>query len=113
MAATDLGLQILADVPAFYYGTSPNKFFDYIASGLPVLTNYPGWLADLIEENRCGFTVLPGDAAAFADALETAAADRAALGKMGRNSRMLAERRFSRDELAEQFVDWLEAAARA
>lgn len=38
MAAADVGMQILANVPAFYYGTSPNKFFDYIASGLPVLT---------------------------------------------------------------------------
>jgi len=110
MAASDLGLQILANVPAFYYGTSPNKFFDYIAAGLPVLTNYPGWLADMVEENKCGFTVLPGDAVAFANALETAAADREALRKMGRNSRMLAEARFSRDDLAEQFVDWLEAA---
>ncbi|HBH37855.1 MAG TPA: glycosyltransferase WbuB, partial [Curvibacter sp.] len=42
MAATDVGMQILDNVPAFYYGTSPNKFFDYIAAGLPVLNNYPG-----------------------------------------------------------------------
>lgn len=26
MAATDVGLQVLSNVPAFYYGTSPNKF---------------------------------------------------------------------------------------
>ena len=26
-----------ATADAFYYGTSPNKFFDYIASGIPVL----------------------------------------------------------------------------
>ena len=44
MKSADLGLQILANVPAFYYGTSPNKFFDYIAAGLPVLNNYPGRL---------------------------------------------------------------------
>ncbi|WP_447503053.1 glycosyltransferase, partial [Acinetobacter pittii] len=37
MASADIGLQILANVPAFYYGTSPNKFFDYISAGLPVL----------------------------------------------------------------------------
>ena len=36
-ASADLGLQILRNVPAFYYGTSPNKFFDYLAAGLPVL----------------------------------------------------------------------------
>ena len=40
----DLGLMILKNIPAFYYGTSPNKFFDYISLGLPVLNNYPGWI---------------------------------------------------------------------
>src|SRR5690606_30388674 len=72
MAAADIGMQILANVPAFYYGTSPNKFFDYIAAGLPVLNNYPGWLADLIKEHSIGFVVPPGDPVAFADALEEA-----------------------------------------
>ncbi|NLZ18148.1 MAG: hypothetical protein GX087_10530 [Desulfobulbaceae bacterium] len=28
----------MANVSAFYYGTSPNKFIDYIAVGLSVLT---------------------------------------------------------------------------
>ncbi|MCH7491944.1 MAG: glycosyltransferase family 4 protein, partial [Gemmatimonadetes bacterium] len=41
----DAGMMILKNVPGLYYGTSPNKFFDYIACGLPVLNNYPGWLA--------------------------------------------------------------------
>lgn len=110
MAATDIGLQILADVPAFYYGTSPNKFFDYIAAGLPVLNNYPGWVAGLIEENGCGLAVPPRDPMAFADALEKAAADRAALKEMGKRGRRLAETTFARDRLADQFVDWLEKA---
>ena len=57
MASTDIGLQILANVPVFYYGTSLNKFFDYISAGLPVLNNYPGWLSELITENDCGFSV--------------------------------------------------------
>ena len=50
----DVGMMILKNLPAFYYGTSPNKFFDYIACGLPVLNNYPGWLADMIGEHGCG-----------------------------------------------------------
>ena len=53
--------------PAFYYGTSPNKFFDYISSGLAVLNNYPGWLADMIQENKLGIVVPPKDANAFAE----------------------------------------------
>lgn len=108
MAATDVGLQLLANVPAFYYGTSPNKFFDYISAGLPVLNNYPGWLAEMIEEHQCGFAVPPDDPAAFADALVRAADDRAALGPMGARGRALAERQFNRALLADRWVDTLE-----
>ena len=107
MAATDLGLQILANVPAFYYGTSPNKFFDYIAAGLPVLNNYPGWLAEMITEHRCGFAVPPDNPAAFADALEQAAADRDALKAMGQRGCALAETQFDRIKLADRWVDWV------
>jgi glycosyltransferase involved in cell wall biosynthesis len=110
MAATDLGLQVLANVPAFYFGTSPNKFFDYIAAGLPVLNNYPGWLADMISENSCGFAVIPDDAAAFADALEGAAADRNALKEMGQRGRKLAQDQFDRRLLADRWVEWVTGA---
>src|SRR5690606_35126317 len=112
MASTDIGLQLLANIPAFYYGTSPNKFFDYIAAGLPVLNNYPGWLSDMIKENKCGFSVAPDSPEAFADALEAASADREALRSMGSRARTLAERSFNREELSNQFVDWLESVIR-
>lgn len=107
MAATDLGLQILANVPAFYYGTSPNKFFDYISAGLPVLNNYPGWLAGMITEHCCGFVVPPDNPTAFADALEQASDDRITLKIMGQRSRALAENQFDRMKLADRWVDWV------
>lgn len=109
-AASDLGLQILDDVPAFYEGTSPNKFFDYLAAGLPVLINYPGWLAEVVEASRSGYAVPPRDPVAFADALVHAADNRSALKDMGRNARELGSRDFDRAILADRFVDWLEGA---
>ena len=107
MQDADIGLQILANVPAFYYGTSPNKFFDYIAAGLPVLNNYPGWLADMIAENDCGFVVPAGEPNAFADALIAASDDRSALKHKGSNARRLAETTFSREALAEKWIDFV------
>lgn len=112
MAATDLGLQVLANVPAFYYGTSPNKFFDYIAAGLPVLNNYPGWLSSMIAEHGCGFAVSPDNPRAFADALEQADADRAALKSMGERGRALAESAFARSMLADKWVNWVTGVVR-
>lgn len=107
MAASDVGLQVLANIPAFYYGTSPNKFFDYIAAGLPVINNYPGWVAEMIKEYQFGFAIAPDDPIAFADALERAAADRAALKLMGQRGLVLARSQFSRQFLADKWVDWV------
>lgn len=107
MASADVGLQILANVPAFYYGTSPNKFFDYLAAGLPVLTNYPGWVADLVEQAGAGFAVPPDRPEAFADALIGAAGDRAALKGRGEAAAALAAREFDRRVLAERWVGWV------
>jgi glycosyltransferase involved in cell wall biosynthesis len=108
VANADIGMMILENVPAFYYGTSPNKFFDYISSGLPVLNNYPGWLADIIQENNCGLVVPPNNSEAFANALITLADDRELAIVCGKNSRKLAESKFSRNELADKFVGFLE-----
>ena len=111
MRATDVGMQILANVPAFYYGTSPNKFFDYIAAGVPVLNNYPGWLAEMIESNGCGYAVPAADPAAFADALERAAAERDQLVVKGERGLELAEREFDQRVLSDKWARWVEGAA--
>lgn len=110
MAGADLGLQVLLNVPAFYFGTSPNKFFDYIAAGLPVLNNYPGWLAGLIVDNRAGFSVPPDDPAAFAEALISASQNRQLLAEKALNAYRLAKAHFSREVLSESWVTWVTEA---
>jgi len=107
----DVGLMILANVPAFYYGTSPNKFFDYISSGLPVLNNYPGWLADLITKHKCGIAVPPDDPDKFANSLMLLAEDPSRRREMAVNARRLAEQEFDRKKWADRFVKYLETVA--
>ncbi len=85
-----------------------NKFFDYISSGLPVLNNYPGWLAGLITEHDCGVAVPPENPEAFADALCRLADNPDLRKKYGKNARHLAEKFFSRQKLSTQFVNFLE-----
>lgn len=110
LRGANAGLMVLANVPAFYYGTSPNKFFDYIAIGLPVINNYPGWLAGIIAEQRCGIAVPPGDSLAFAKSLETLADNRQLARQMGHSARIVAERDFNRTGLGNRLVDFLEKA---
>jgi glycosyltransferase involved in cell wall biosynthesis len=83
---------------------SPNKLFDALAAGRPVLINVPGWLERLVEDNGCGRFVDPDRPEALADALEELAGAPDLCQDMGRNARALAEREFARDIL----VDCLE-----
>jgi glycosyltransferase involved in cell wall biosynthesis len=112
MSRADIGLMILANIPAFYYGTSPNKFFDYIASGLPVVNNYPGWLADMINENKCGIAVEPEKPEIFADAMIQMADHPELRKEYGENGRALAEKEFARDLLGAKFVEFLEKTSK-
>ncbi|MEZ5931564.1 MAG: glycosyltransferase family 4 protein [Alphaproteobacteria bacterium] len=113
MQRADAGLMVLANIEAFYHGTSPNKFFDYISNGLAVINNYPGWLAGLITEHEAGVAVPPENPEAFADALVRLADDPEATRAMGRRARKLAEQQFNRRDLADRFVDCLERVREA
>lgn len=108
MRGADIGLMTLQNVPEFYRGTSPNKFFDFIAAGKPVLNNYPGWLAEMISSRRCGLVVPPDDAEAFADALAYASTHRDEVLHMGQAAQQLAREEFDRDLLASRFCTLLE-----
>lgn len=107
ISRADVGLMVLANVPAFYYGTSPNKFFDYIASGLPVVNNYPGWLADMIKENNLGVVTEPDDPESLAEGIENVIDNNQLREEFGRNARAFAEQNFSRNDLGEKFESFL------
>ena len=79
---------------------SPNKMFDALAAGKPVLINVPGWLGETIENNQCGRCLDPHHPETLADALEELAAKPQLCKEMGKNARALAEREFDRNKLA-------------
>ena len=104
----DMGMQLLANNPSFYYGTSPNKFFDYLAAGKPVLNNYPGWVSDLILEYNCGIVINPQSEDDFFKKIEPLIDDRNILLKMSVNAIKLAQKMFDRDLLAEKMLQVLQ-----
>lgn len=99
MAASDLCLTILRDIPILRT-SSPNKFFDALAAGRPVLTNVRGWLQTLIDEEHCGLFATPGSPEALVERIVWADHHREQLAEMGRNARRVGETQFSRDDHA-------------
>ena len=81
LAALDVTLFAVRDVPVFRYGLSSNKLFDYLASGRPVVAAcaVPG---NPVSESGGGTCVPPESPQAVADAL----IDLATLGDAGRRA---------------------------
>lgn len=78
---------------------SPNKFFDGISAGKPVVTNVDGWLGRLVREAGCGIVSSAADPVTLADALATYADNPDRRVADGYSARKLAEERFSRKDL--------------
>jgi glycosyltransferase involved in cell wall biosynthesis len=110
VGASDVTLTVFAPNPALEVN-SPNKFFDSLAAGKPVVVNVDGWLRQLVEENAAGVYAPGGDAEALARALSTLARQRERLGEMGENARALAVREFARDLLTDRLAVTLEEIA--
>jgi glycosyltransferase involved in cell wall biosynthesis len=65
----------------------PNKLFEYMAAGLPVIaSNFPLW-RKLVEDSGCGVTCDPLDIKSIAATIQRVALDPAAAASMGERGR--------------------------
>lgn len=87
LASADVLVLTLLDSPVFRDGISPNKLFDYMAAGRPVIMSVDTPV-DPVKTARAGVTVQPANAEALADAMlnmrDTPIAERDAMGRRGR-----------------------------
>jgi glycosyltransferase involved in cell wall biosynthesis len=107
LAAADAGIAILKPIEA-YKTTYPNKVFDYMAAGRPVVLAIDGVIRQVVEAAGCGEFVKPGDPHALAGAVRRLAADPARARRMGLAGRQYLERNFSREEIARRLIHVLE-----
>lgn len=93
----------------------PSKLYGILAAGRPYVAavDADSEVAALTDEYGCGVRVAPDAPAALAAAIRRCAADPAALARMGRAGRALAEQEFDRAHATRRFGDTLrELAAR-
>ena len=92
-----------AKVPILASG-SPNKFFDGLAAGKLVITNFGGWVANEIADAHCGFNYDPTNTDEFLDKIIPFIENRELLEKYKNNARNLAESKFSKRLLINEWL---------
>ncbi len=103
LAAADACIAILKPLE-LYKTTYPNKVFDYMAAGRPVLLLIDGVIREVVENAGAGVFVPPGNAAALADAIRTLSEEPERRKAMGQNGRKYVEKYYSRAQIAEKFM---------
>ena len=97
------GILLYAPVPN-YVSAMPNKLFEYMASGIPVVcSHFPVW-KQIIEETGGGMCVDPEDPEAIAQALRWMLTHPEEARRMGERGRQLVLSTYNWDKEAERLV---------
>ena len=104
LAAADACVAILKPVD-LYKTTYPNKVFDYMASGKPVVLAIDGVIREVIENAGGGIPVPPGDPVALSKAILFLADNPELAHRMGRQGRIYVEAHFDRVILASKLLE--------
>ena len=87
---------------------SPNKLFDSLSAGKPIIVNSAGWTKDIAEKEDCGFFVDPEKPSELAAKLEFFKDQKDILERWGKNARKLSVEVYDKDILSAQVADVLE-----
>jgi glycosyltransferase involved in cell wall biosynthesis len=96
--------------PLYRFGVSPNKVFDYMVAGKPILQASDA-SNDLVAEANCGITVPPEDPEEFANAvIRLRAFPTAKQTRLGMNGRRFVQRHHDYRILASRFIEAVASA---
>ena len=107
LAAADACIAILKPVP-LYATVYPNKVFDYMAAGRPVILAIDGVIREVVENAGAGIFTSPGDPLALSQAISSLAAGREQGREMGLRGRRYVEQYFERELQAKKLAILLE-----
>jgi glycosyltransferase involved in cell wall biosynthesis len=100
VAAADACVAILKPIP-LYKTVYPNKVFDYMAAGKPVILAIEGVIREVIDTAQAGLAVSPGDSHSMAQAVRELAGRPEDARRMGLSGRAYVEKHFDRAILAD------------
>lgn len=92
--------------------SSPNKLYESLAAGVPVIQNTNGWIKELLQTNQCGFTVDADNEDELVEKLLLLAHQPETAKAMGQRGKEIAEKEFDKHILAAKMLKILEEVHR-
>ena len=83
---------------------SPNKLFDTLSAGKPLIVNSAGWTKEMVENHNCGLYADVTDPSHLVAQILRLKEDPKLKEELGRNGRKLAESTFDKSILCKQFA---------
>lgn len=94
LARSLMGLVTFLPAPN-HINAQPNKMFEYMSAGVPVIgSDFPLW-REIVEGNECGICVDPTDPKAIASAIDYLAENPKLALKMGQNGHRAVQQKFN------------------
>jgi glycosyltransferase involved in cell wall biosynthesis len=100
---SDVSIVSFKDLPILYTN-SPNKLFDSLSAGKPIIVNSAGWTKEMVKNHNCGYYFNPNYPQELVDIIKYLQNHPEIVMKMGANARKLAEEKYDKSILSKQFV---------
>lgn len=86
----------------------PNKPFEYLSAGLPLINSLEGEMADLIDQHGFGLNYLPGDLEGLCACIERFVSDSYLHNEMSRNASQFFNKYGDADKIYDEYVTHIE-----
>tara|TARA_Y100000766_G_C18911372_1_gene608516 strand:- start:2236 stop:3429 length:1194 start_codon:yes stop_codon:yes gene_type:complete len=88
--------------------SSPNKLFESMAASIPIIQTTNGWIKEMIQNIKCGYTVDPDDEKELVEKLIYLADNEDKSKEMGKRGNIFAKSNFEKNKLSLNFLKALE-----
>ncbi|XXM72953.1 glycosyltransferase [Lysinibacillus sphaericus] len=92
-----------------HINAQPNKMFEYMSAGIPVIaSNFPLW-REIIEKNNCGICVNPQDISAISESIQWMLDNPDKAAEMGKNGRRAVETYYNWESESKKLINLYES----
>lgn len=104
----DVSMVSFKDLPILYTN-SPNKLFDSLSAGKPIIVNSAGWTKQMVEKYQLGYYVNPNFPEELAERIKYLQKNPEKITDFGNNARNLAITKFDKTILCKRFGEVVES----